>query len=155
MKSQFIVVSFLAMAMLLSGCEKQNASVETKNSKRIEESSSAISEETTKDNEEQQNFNPEGTYVDDMGSDLIISKNQDESYTVEYSIYKLTYMENATGIYNKDTSTFSFEGMDDNNNLLAADVVSADNHLVVTLTKSSYEDCPIGTSFDFYYEKNN
>ena len=96
----------------------------------------------------------EGTWRDDMGSDLIITRDENGDYRVDYSIYKLTYMEGASGTYDTSTGALSFSGTDDNGHTLAGTIARKGDHLVVTLTESAYPDCPAGTSFDFYPEKN-
>ncbi len=96
----------------------------------------------------------EGTWHDDMGSDLIIARDENSDYRVDYSIYKLTYMEGATGTYDISTGALSFSGTDDNGHALAGTITHKDDHLVVTLTESAYPDCPAGTTFDFYAEKS-
>ena len=96
----------------------------------------------------------EGTWRDDMGSDLIITRDENGDYRVDYSIYKLTYMEGATGTYDISTGALSFSGTDDNGHTLAGTIARKGDHLVVTLTESAYPDCPAGTTFDFYAEKS-
>ena len=96
----------------------------------------------------------EGAWRDDMGSDLIIARDENGDYRVDYSIYKLTYMEGAAGLYDISTGALSFSGTDDNGHMLSGTIARKDDHLVVTLTESAYPDCPAGTSFDFYPEKN-
>lgn len=96
----------------------------------------------------------EGTWHDDMGSNLIITRDESGAYRVDYSIYKLTYMEGATGTYDISAGALSFSGTDDNGHALAGTIACKDDHLVVTLTESSYPDCPAGTTFAFYAEKN-
>ncbi len=96
----------------------------------------------------------EGTWHDDMGSDLIIARDENSDYRVDYSIYKLTYMEGASGTYDISTGALSFSGTDDNGHVLAGTITRRDDHLAVTLTESSYSDCPAGTTFDFYAEKS-
>ena len=96
----------------------------------------------------------EGAWRDDMGSDLIIARDESGAYRVDYSIYKLTYMEGAAGLYDISTGALSFSGTDDNGHMLSGTIARKDDHLVVTLTESAYSDCPAGTSFDFYAEKN-
>ena len=96
----------------------------------------------------------EGTWRDDMGSDLIITRDENGDYRVDYSIYKLTYMEGASGTYDTSTGALSFSGTDDNGHTLAGTIARKGDHLVVTLTESAYPDCPAGTTFDFYAEKS-
>lgn len=93
---------------------------------------------------------PVGEYYDDMGSQLIISKVVDKNYTVTFGIYKLTYMEDAVGIYDVNSGVLYFSGTDiDTEIKLSADVTIQGDNLIVTLTHSEYPDCPAGTSFEF------
>lgn len=94
-------------------------------------------------------FDPCGEYVDDMGSDLIIAADENGGYSVDYSIYKLAYIDNASGVYDEKAKILSFEGTDYDGNVLAASVNFSDGEPVVTLTKSAYNDCPVGTVFEF------
>lgn len=94
-------------------------------------------------------FDPAGTYTDDMGSDLIITADGG-GYKVNYSIYKLTYMGGAEGTFDADSKILSFAGTDYDGNALAANVDFSGENPIVTLTKSSYSDCPAGTVFEFH-----
>lgn len=133
MKKALII--FLALA-LLTGCSNRHAPVD-----QLQSAAQTARFE-------------EGAWRDDMGSDLIIARDENGDYRVDYSIYKLTYMEGATGTYDISTGALSFSGTDDNGHALAGTITHKDDHLVVTLTESAYPDCPAGTSFDFYAEKN-
>lgn len=96
-----------------------------------------------------------GEWHDDMGSELVISKNSDSSCTVDFGIYKLAYMWDAGGAYDVNTGIFSFAGTDDMGNALAAEIVQKDeNHMLVTLTASAYASCPPGTQFEFARDKS-
>ncbi len=135
MKKALILLLMLA---LLTGCSNRPAPVG---------SGSAPAAQTSQFEE--------GTWHDDIGSDLIIARNENGDYRVDYSIYKLTYMEGASGgAYDISTGALSFSGTDDNGHALAGRIAQKDNHLVVTLTESAYLDCPAGTAFDFYAEKS-
>ena len=125
MKKAGAKVIVIILAFLLTGCTNNH---------------------TTESSAETQNkeFVPQGTYRDNMGSELVITENEDGSFAVNFSIYKLAYMDNAVGNYDKETNVFSFEGVDYFGDPLAADVVSDGASLIVTLTKSSYEDMPVG-----------
>ncbi len=96
----------------------------------------------------------EGAWRDDIGSDLIIARDENGDYRVDYSIYKLTYMEGAAGLYDLSTGALRFSGTDGNGHALAGTIKHKDDHLVVTLTQSAYPDCPAEITFDFYAEKN-
>ena len=134
MKKALII--FLALA-LLTGCSNRHAPVD-----QVQPAAAQTAQ-----------FE-EGTWHDDMGSDLIITRDESGDYRVDYSIYKLTYMEGATGTYDISTGALSFSGTDDNGHALAGTITCKDDHLVVTLTESAYPDCPAGTMFDFYAEKS-
>lgn len=134
MKKALII--FLALA-LLTGCSNRHAPVD-----QVQPAAAQTAQ-----------FE-ENTWHDDMGSDLIITRDESGAYRVDYSIYKLTYMEGATGTYDISTGALSFSGTDDNGHALAGTITRKDDHLVVTLTESAYPDCPAGTTFDFYAEKN-
>ena len=134
MKKALII--FLALA-LLTGCSNRHAPVD-----QVQPAAAQTAQ-----------FE-ENTWHDDMGSDLIITRDESGAYRVDYSIYKLTYMEGATGTYDISTGALNFSGTDNNGHALAGTITRKDDHLVVTLTESSYPDCPAGTTFDFYAEKN-
>ena len=91
---------------------------------------------------------PAGEYCDDMG-ELIISRIDEQNYTVDYGIYKLAYVKNAAGSYDVDSGILSFSGTDDSGNLLSADAAMQGDEMAVTLTHSAYPDCPKGTTFHF------
>lgn len=114
--------------------------------------SESVGDSTVQPDEEKVylDFEPEGTYTDEMGSELIIEKGTDGNYKVEFGIYKLTYMFDAIGEYNAETKVFSFEGVEDGNEPLAATVVCQGDFYEVILTKSAHMGCPVGTMFTFY-----
>ena len=96
-------------------------------------------------------FDPAGSYTDDMGSDLTIRKQVDGSYLIEdFSIYKLTYMENIEGVYDPETDTLSFSGTDDWDEPLAAEVTSDGGGLSVLLTACGHADSMTGTVMRYY-----
>ncbi len=106
----------------------------------------------TTDPQIRQSFDPIGRYEDEMGSLLRVSKDE-KGYAVEFGIYKLCYMEIAREVsYDPETATLRFSGVTDNGSRLAAEAVPAPagDSLRLTLTESSYSDCPAGTLFLFY-----
>lgn len=97
-----------------------------------------------------QPFDPAGSYQDEMGSMLTITPEDGGTYSVEFGIYKLLYMEHAEGRYDPETCIFTFSGVDDGGGALAARVVSDGGGLLVTLTESAHSDCPAGTELRFF-----
>ncbi len=99
----------------------------------------------------------EGRYVDDLNtgyerSEMIISKQGDGNYVINFGIYKLLYIFDATGKYNSDTKELSFEGTDSMGNEFAAAIVSKGDYLAVKLLKSSFDSFPAGTILKYYPE---
>ena len=93
-----------------------------------------------------------GSYVDDMGSSLTIRKNADGSYTVDFGIYKFTYVENAAGTYDSQTNTLHFSGTADGGSTLAADITAdASRCLTVTLTESPSDTDSLGAGAVFSF----
>lgn len=98
-----------------------------------------------------------GRYVDDLGtgferSEMMITKQDDGNYMIDFGVYKLLYVTAALGKYNPETNTLSFEGLDDTGNEIAASIFPKENYLSVTLTKSPYSDMPKGTVLKYYPE---
>lgn len=125
---------------------------ETKEDETVNADESAVNQQKNSA-QTVESINPEtfplGEYHDDMGSQLIISKDDDKNYNVTYGIYKLTYMEDAVGSYDVSSGILSFSGIDINESTLSADVAIQEDNLLVTLTQSAYPDCPAGTTFQF------
>ena len=96
-------------------------------------------------------FDPAGSYADDMGSDLTIRKQDDGSYLIEnFSIYKLTMLENVVGDYDPETDTLSFSGRDDWDEPLAAEVTPDGGGLSVRLTACGHADSMTGTVLQYF-----
>lgn len=98
-----------------------------------------------------------GRYVDDLGtgyerSEMIIAKQEDGNYMIDFGIYKLLYVTAALGKYDPETNTLSFEGFDDTGNEIAASISPKENYLSVTLIESPYSDMPKGTVLKYYPE---
>lgn len=91
----------------------------------------------------------EGYYSNDYEEILKIEKSDDGSYSIEYSIFKLLYIENAVGTYDSGTGILSFSGKDGTGNILEADIENKGDHLEVTVTQSSHKDIN-GSVQDFY-----
>ena len=93
----------------------------------------------------------EGEYSNDYEEILNIRKN-DDKYEIEYSIIKLTYVENAEGTYDPATGILHFSGMDDTGSVLEADIITYEDHLEVTVTDSAHSEV-VGTTQAFYLRK--
>lgn len=93
----------------------------------------------------------EGEYSNDYEEILNIQK-KDDKYVIEYSIIKLTYVENAEGTYDPATGMLHFSGMDDTGSVLEADIITYEDHLEVTVTDSAHSGV-VGTTQDFYLRK--
>ena len=90
-----------------------------------------------------ESINPEtfplGEYHDDMGSELSISKVDDKNYSVDFSIYKSFYVEEAVGSYDANSGVLSFSGTDlGTESVISADVIIQGDNLLVTLTQSEH-----------------
>lgn len=169
MKKRFVIVLAFACLLGMVGCamtqEKRetidnadNIQVPTADKDIIETAQPTQTENTVMD--ESSNL-PEidfsGRYVDDLGtgyerSEMIISKQENGNYVIDFGIYKLMYIDDAIGKYNSDTNALSFEGIDIMGNAFAANIFSEDNYLSVTLLKSAYKDMPKGTVLKYYPE---
>ena len=90
----------------------------------------------------------EGYYSNDFDEVLNITKEDDGTYSIEYSITHLLYVENAIGTYDSETGILSFSGKDDSGNDIKADIENKGDHLEVTVTQSSHEDI-VGTTQNF------
>ena len=139
--------------------QESNAQEVEKTGSETKEDETVNAEESSVNQQENgaqavESINPEtfplGEYQDDMGSQLIISKADDEKYIVTFGIYKLAFMENAEGNYDAVSGILSFSGTDDMGNTLSADVAIKGENLIVTITHSEYgSDCSAGTEFEF------
>jgi len=91
----------------------------------------------------------EGYYSNDFDEILNITKEDDGTYRIEYSVTHLLYVENAIGTYGSETGILSFSGKDDRGNDIKAEIENKGDHLEVTVTQSNYEDI-IGTKQEFF-----
>ena len=91
----------------------------------------------------------EGYYSNDFDEILNITKEDDGTYRIEYSVTHLLYVENAIGTYDSETGILSFSGKDDRENDIKAEIENKGDHLEVTVTQSNYEDI-IGTKQEFF-----
>ena len=91
----------------------------------------------------------EGYYSNDFDEILNITKEDDGTYRIEYSVTHLLYVENAIGTYDSETGILSFSGKDDRGNDIKAEIENKGDHLEVTVTQSNYEDI-IGTKQEFF-----
>ena len=85
----------------------------------------------------------------DFDEILNITKKDDGTYSIEYSVTHLLYVENAIGTYDSETGILSFSGKDDRGNDIKAEIENKGDHLEVTVTQSNYEDI-IGTKQEFF-----
>ena len=90
----------------------------------------------------------EGYYSNDFDEILNITKEDDGTYSIEYSVTHLLYVENAIGTYDSETGILSFSGKDDSGNDIKANIENKGDHLEVTVTQSSHEDI-VGTTQNF------
>ena len=109
--------------------------------------SEAQSDTATADSETQSNtatskfqMPEEGYYSNDFDEILNITKEDDGTYSIEYSVTHLLYVENAIGTYDSETGILSFSGKDDSGNDIKANIENKGDHLEVTVTQSSHED---------------
>ena len=114
--------------------------------------SEAQSDTATADSETQSNtatskfqMPEEGYYSNDFDEILNITKEDDGTYSIEYSVTHLLYVENAIGTYDSETGILSFSGKDDSGNDIKANIENKGDHLEVTVTQSSHEDI-VGTT---------
>lgn len=96
-----------------------------------------------------------GSWYDDMGSELVVTRNDDGSCGVDFGIYKLAYMLDARIVYDVNTGIFSFAGTDVMGNALAVELTwKGEDKMTATLTASAYSSCPPGTEFEFTRDKS-
>ncbi|MBR1693018.1 MAG: hypothetical protein IJ711_09655, partial [Lachnospiraceae bacterium] len=95
----------------------------------------------------------DGTYYDDMDSQLVISHDDENRYYIDFGVHKVTYVEDAIGEYDTDSGILHFTGCDYDGKDVTAEIECRDEHLVVTITDWEYTDfLPNGTTLDFYQE---
>lgn len=98
-----------------------------------------------------------GRYVDDLGTgwekcEMIITKQDDGNYLIDFGVYKLLYVTAAAGKYHPETNTLSFEGLDDTGHEIAVSIFPEENYLSVTVLKSPYSEMSKGTVLKYYPE---
>lgn len=91
----------------------------------------------------------EGYYSNAYDEILKIRKSSGSTYSIEYSITRLLYVENAVGTYDPETGILRFSGEDDGGNVLKAAIVNKGDCLEVTVTQSSHKDA-VGSVQNFY-----
>jgi len=150
-----IYLFVLCMVLGLAGCgqsqenkepssESTSAQVENKNV-----SDTVSNEHSTNNDTVNFQMPEEGYYSNDYDEILRIKKEDDGTYSIEYSVTHLLYVENAIGIYDSETRNLRFSGKDDRGNDIKAEIENKGDHLEVTVTQSSYEDI-IGTKQEFF-----
>ena len=138
----------------------ENTSAQIENKEPASESTSAQAEDKNVSdtvsnehltNNDTANFQmpEEGYYSNDFDEILNITKEDDGTYRIEYSVTHLLYVENAIGTYDSETGILSFSGKDDRGNDIKAEIENKGDHLEVTVTQSNYEDI-IGTKQEFF-----
>lgn len=150
-----IYLFVLCMVLGLAGCgqsqennepstESTSVQVENKNVSDIVSNEHLTNNDTA-------NFQmpEEGYYSNDFDEILNITKEDDGTYRIEYSVTHLLYVENAIGTYDSETGILSFSGKDDRGNDIKAEIENKGDHLEVTVTQSNYEDI-IGTKQEFF-----
>lgn len=165
-------IVFLICILILAGCEKtarsrksvegkvtsKMTSTENIDTLQIEiEQSAQIEDLTLNESNNLSETEFTGRYVDDLGSgyeksEMIITKQDDGEFVVDFGVYKLLYVTAALGKYNQETNMLSFEGIDDTGNEIAVSIFPEENYLSVTLIKSPYSDVPKGTVLKYYPE---
>lgn len=152
-----IVIGLIAIAIcsLASGCANEKDSAATNNNGDSPSKSYQVETQLPDSNGESPsnlstNFQApeEGYYSNDYDEILKIKKSDDNAYSIEYSITKLLYVENAVGTYDFETGILSFSG-DDNGDALEAQVVNKGGRLEVTVTQSSHKGI-VGSVQSFY-----
>ncbi len=98
-----------------------------------------------------------GRYVDDLGTgwekcEMIITKQDDGNYLIDFGVYKLLYVTAAAGKYHPETNTLSFEGLDDTGHEIAVSIFPEESYLSVTVLKSPYSEMSKGTVLKYYPE---
>ena len=141
-----IYLFVLCMVLGLAGCgqsqENKESSTES-NSVQVENKnvSDIVSNENLTNNDTANFQMPEeGYYSNDFDEILNITKEDDGTYRIEYSVTHLLYVENAIGTYDSETGILSFSGKDDRGNDIKAEIENKGDHLEVTVTQSNYED---------------
>ena len=151
------VIIACSCSFLLLSCSKSETIPTTNSSQNVTIQSEFSQPESERQEKEEQSsanavlYQPpeDGYYSSDDGEILNIVKLDDGTYTIEYSIYKLLYIESATGTFNSETGKLHFIGEDDNENSVEADIENEGAYLQVTIIKSNYDNI-IGMKQDFF-----
>ena len=130
-----IAILTLSLALLLTGCGAP-ANGSAGSSAGME--SSAPAESTPI---------PAGEYADGAGDSLTLTLREDGGYRVDFSVYKLFWVEDAEGA--QEDSLLHFEGTDDGGSSFAADITAEGDGILLTVAESGHPDCPAGTEFHF------
>lgn len=137
----------IAMCSIVTGCANEKDSAATNSNEDLSSKSSLVETQLPSSNDESSlssstDFKApaEGYYSNGYDEILKIKKSDDNTYSIEYSITKLLYVENAVGTYNSETGVLSFSGDDDGGDVFKADVVNKSDHLEVTVTQSSHKN---------------
>lgn len=155
-----IYLFVLCMVLGLAGCgqsqENKEPSTESTSVQVENKNVSDIVSNEHLTNNDTANFQmpEEGYYSNDFDEILNITKEDDGTYRIEYSITHLLYVENAIGTYDSETGILSFSGKDDRGNDIKAEIENKGDCLEVTVIQSSYEDI-IGTKQEFFQVENN
>ena len=150
-----IYLFVLCMVLGLAGCgqsqENKESSTESTSVQVENKNVSDIVSNEHLTNNDTANFQmpEEGYYSNDFDEILNITKEDDGTYRIEYSVTHLLYVENAIGTYDSETGILSFSGKDDRGNDIKAEIENKGDHLEVTVTQSNYEDI-IGTKQEFF-----
>lgn len=152
---KIMLIVLLVSVSALAGCEKAEESIASLQSEA--EQSAQIEDSALNESNNVSETEFAGRYVDDLGtgyekSEMIITKQEDGNYVIDFGIYKLLYVTAAVGKYHPETNTLSAEGLDDTGNEIAVSISPKENYLSVTLLKSPYSDMPKGTVLKYYPE---
>ena len=165
-------IAFLISILILAGCGKTAGNGETVEDKVISkmtstensdtlqietEQSAQIEDSTLEESNNLAETKFTGRYVDDLGTgwekcEMIITKQDDGNYLIDFGVYKLLYVTAAAGKYHPETNTLSFEGLDDTGHEIAVSIFPEENYLSVTVLKSPYSEMSKGTVLKYYPE---
>ena len=123
-----IYLFVLCMVLGLAGCgqsqENKEPSTESTSVQVENKNVSDIVSNEHLTNNDTANFQmpEEGYYSNDFDEILNITKEDDGTYRIEYSVTHLLYVENAIGTYDSETGILSFSGKDDRGNDIKAEI---------------------------------
>lgn len=138
-----IYLFVLCMVLGLAGCgqsqENKESSTESTSVQVENKNVSDIVSNEHLTNNDTANFQmpEEGYYSNDFDEILNITKEDDGTYRIEYSVTHLLYVENAIGTYDSETGILSFSGKDDRGNDIKAEIENKGDHLEVTVTQNT------------------